>query len=97
MAFSKLTTLAIALTGVIFCSVLLLGGSSKTTLKEYPCRPEERGNDICIEIYSPVCGYKPGIQCITTPCNHVTYPNSCFACSDPIVRSFTMGECKERD
>ena len=37
-------------------------------------------NDVCIEIYEPVCG-----------CNDVTYSNSCFA--EGIVVSWTEGAC----
>jgi len=93
MAFSKIT-LALVITGAVFCSFLLFSKTeNKILLKEYKCKPEDRLNDMCIEIYSPVCGHRPGLQCFTTPCNHETYPNSCFACSDTDVVSYTMGQC----
>ena len=37
-------------------------------------------NEVCIEIYQPVCG-----------CNQITYSNSCFA--EGIVISWTEGAC----
>ena len=59
------------------------------------CRPEQRLVDMCTEQYQPVCASYQ-IQCVTTPCNPVpkTYPNSCFACMDNNVLSYTEGECR---
>jgi len=58
------------------------------------CIPEQRGVEACIEIYRPVCA-KVNIQCITTPCEPVeeTFSNSCIACSNCLVESYTEGEC----
>jgi hypothetical protein len=67
-----------------------------TKLKAIDCLPEQRGADGCIEIYQPVCG-QVQVECITTPCNPVkeTYENSCKACVNSRVFSYTEGECTE--
>lgn len=59
------------------------------------CLPEQQNADACIEIYQPVCA-TVNIQCITTPCNPIqqTFSNSCKACSNSLVESYTMGECE---
>ncbi len=58
------------------------------------CLSDQRNVDACIEIYQPVCGVVH-VQCITEPCDPVeeTFPNSCFACQNPLVSSYTEGEC----
>ncbi|MBT3643042.1 hypothetical protein HN604_01040 [archaeon] len=58
------------------------------------CEPEQRNIDACIEIYQPVCGWNnpENIQCITYPCAS-TYSNYCFACQNPDVEYYTLGEC----
>lgn len=58
------------------------------------CADSSRNVDACIEIYQPVCA-SVAVQCITAPCDPVpqTYSNSCFACSDENVISYTAGEC----
>ena len=67
-------------------------------LKAIDCKPEQRNVDGCIEIYQPVCG-QVQVQCITTPCDPVkeTYENSCKACVNPNVLSYTEGECFTSD
>ena len=56
------------------------GASSAATACHAP-RPQ-----MCMEIYMPACGVdKNGAQ--------RTYPNSCHACADQTVVSFTMGKC----
>lgn len=69
--------------------VLLLGEQDPIT-----CAPELRGVDVCIEIYQPVCGLV-NVQCVTQPCDPVfeTFSNSCFACGNELVESYTIGEC----
>ena len=59
------------------------------------CPDESRNVDACIEIYQPVCGLTR-IECITTPCDPIpeTYSNSCFACQNERVISYTEGECR---
>jgi hypothetical protein len=58
------------------------------------CLPEQRNVDACIEIYQPVCA-SVNVQCVTTPCDPVqeTYANSCKACMNSLVSSYTQGEC----
>lgn len=67
-------------------------------LKAIDCKPEQRNADACIEIYQPVCG-QVQVQCITTPCDPVkeTFANSCKACANPLVMSYTEGECLTTD
>lgn len=82
---------------ILSCSFILSasakscrGGSKPKTFK---CKPSDRKGLICPEIFQPVCGFRPGIRCFTTPCTHVTFSNSCFACHDTTVVSYTIGEC----
>ena len=58
------------------------------------CLPEQRGIDACVEIYQPVCA-TVNVQCVTTPCDPVqeTFANSCKACINSLVSSYTKGEC----
>ena len=58
------------------------------------CLPEQRGIDACIEIYQPVCA-TVHVQCVTTPCDPVqeTFANSCKACINSLVSTYTKGEC----
>ncbi|MBP6924465.1 MAG: hypothetical protein KBC62_04335 [Candidatus Pacebacteria bacterium] len=62
--------------------------------EEIVCTPTQREAEACIEIYAPVCASYQ-VQCITTPCNPVpkSYPNSCFACADNNVISYSEGSC----
>jgi hypothetical protein len=63
---------------------------------EQICSPESRLAEMCAEIYAPVCGAVQ-VECITTPCNPVpeTFSNSCFACANHRVVSYTNGACTE--
>jgi carboxymethylenebutenolidase len=65
-------------------------------LKSTDCLPEQRNVDACIEIYQPVCG-QVQVECITTPCDPVkeTFENSCKACANERVISYTEGKCVE--
>ena len=60
------------------------------------CLPEQRDVDACIEIYQPVCG-TVNVQCVTTPCDPTeeTFANSCKACTNSLVSSYTNGECAD--
>ncbi len=62
------------------------------------CLPDSRDADVCAEIYAPVCGLVQ-VQCITTPCDPVleTFGNSCSACSNANVISYTDGACQESE
>lgn len=59
------------------------------------CKPEQRGEKICTALYAPVCA-TVNVQCIKAPCDPVrqTFGNSCEACANPLVHSYTQGECK---
>ncbi len=73
---------------------LLLFLGAPPDLAGTECLPEQRGIDACIEIYQPVCAIV-NVQCVTTPCDPVqeTFANSCKACINSLVSSYTKGEC----
>jgi len=73
---------------------LLLSLAAPLDLAVIKCLPEQRNVDACIEIYQPVCG-TVNVQCVTTPCDPVqeTFENSCKACRNSLVISYTNGEC----
>ena len=62
------------------------------------CTPEQRNADACYEIYDPVCA-KMNIQCIQAPCDPIyqTFSNDCEACKNPLVGSYTGGECADNE
>ena len=64
-------------------------------IQTFYCEPEQRDVDACIEIFKPVCA-EIDVQCITEPCPPVkeTFSNSCFACKNSLVDTYTEGECK---
>ena len=59
------------------------------------CTADERKADLCAEIFDPVCALVQ-IQCIKAPCNPVkqTFSNSCEACKNQLVQSYTAGACE---
>ena len=58
------------------------------------CLENQRNADICTMEYGPVCGYfGQNIQCIRAPCAR-EYDNSCLACSDENVVSWSEGKCE---
>ena len=73
---------------------LLLLLSAPPGLAVTECLPGQRNIDACIEIYQPVCA-SVNVQCVTTPCSPVqeTFANSCKACANSLVSSYTKGEC----
>jgi len=60
----------------------------------FECDQDQRDAEFCIEIYEPVCA-EVNVQCITTPCPPVleTFSNSCKACQNSLIESYTIGEC----
>lgn len=62
--------------------------------KETMCPASSRNVDVCIKIYKPVCA-TVNIQYIKAPCSPIqqTFGNSCEACSNPLVPSYTEGGC----
>ncbi len=73
---------------------LLLFLGTPLDLAGTQCLPEQRNVDACIEIYQPVCA-TVNVQCVTTPCDPVqeTFANSCKACKNSLVSTYTKGEC----
>ncbi len=82
----------IATTDEVDGLLLYLGAPLDLSVSE--CLPEQRVVDACIEIYQPVCATVK-VQCVTTPCDPVqeTFANSCKACKNSLVSSYTNGEC----
>lgn len=72
------------------CTGLLTDKINKETL----CSDDQRGADLCAEIYEPVCA-TVDVQCPKAPCDPViqTFSNSCVACRNPLVESYTSGAC----
>ena len=60
------------------------------------CTAEQKKAEACIELYAPVCG-DVQVECVAAPCNPVkqTFSNSCFACAEDRVISYTEGSCVE--
>ena len=71
-------------------------GDTPPSNETITCEPGQRLVDMCTEQYAPVCAAYQ-VQCVTTPCNPVprTYSNSCFACMDKNVISYSEGACVE--
>ena len=69
--------------------------AQRNSEEEMSCPEEARNVDACIQVYNPVCG-KVNVQCITEPCNPVyqTFGNSCEACRNQLVESYTEGACE---
>lgn len=72
--------------------LLFLGTPQDSAVVE--CLPEQRNVDVCIAIHQPVCA-TVNVECITTPCDPVeeTFTNSCRACMNPLVSTYTKDEC----
>ncbi|MFQ5661695.1 MAG: hypothetical protein ACE5F2_00375 [Candidatus Paceibacteria bacterium] len=60
----------------------------------FKCEPEQRDADFCIQVFDPVCA-EVNVQCVTSPCPPVkeTFSNSCEACKNSLVDTYTKGEC----
>ena len=57
---------------------------------------DEKRAEMCAQVYAPVCA-TVNIQCIRAPCYPIkeTFSNSCEACRNSLVPSYTAGACKE--
>ena len=88
----RCTNVLITTTDEVDGLLLFLGAPLDLAVTE--CLPEQRGVDACIEIYQRVCA-SVNVQCVTTPCDPVqeTFENSCKACTNSLVSSYTNGEC----
>jgi len=73
-----------------------LSEDNNLTDKTIDCLPTQRNVDACVGIYKPVCA-NVRVECITTPCPPIkeTFGNSCVACTNERVISYTEGECGE--
>ena len=76
----------------------IINNPDLTKLKAIDCLPEQRNVDECIEIYQPVCG-QVQVECIKAPCKTIreTYENSCKACTNERILSYTEGECYNQE
>ena len=83
-------------TGEVDGLLLFLGPALDSAVTE--CLPEQRDVDACIEIYQPVCA-TINVQCVTTPCfpTKETFTNSCKACTNSLVSTYTKGKCPARN
>ncbi len=86
------TNVLITTTDEVDGLLLYLGAPASLAVTE--CLPEQRDVEACIEIYQPVCA-TVNVQCVTTPCDPVreTFANSCKACINSLVSTYTKGEC----
>ena len=57
---------------------------------------DEKRAEMCAQVYAPVCA-TVNIQCIKAPCYPIreTFSNSCEACRNSLVPSYTAGACKD--
>ncbi|MBI4144835.1 hypothetical protein HY493_01355 [Candidatus Woesearchaeota archaeon] len=74
--------------------VLAACSSKAPEVKETLCTPEQKQADFCTADYAPVCGWfdSEKVQCIKYPCA-ADYSNSCQACRDENVKSWSAGKC----
>lgn len=74
------------------CAFAACPDEKPTSADEIVCTQQQKDADVCIEIYAPVCA-SVQVECVTAPCNPVkqTYPNSCYACREDRVISYTDG------
>ena len=90
MKFTLATLLVILALASVCYSKNIRGCKSVTK-----CTDPFRLKEMCMPVVSPVCGYRPDLVCVTTPCKYITYTNSCEACRDPDVISYTDGPCRK--
>ena len=63
-------------------------------MKPVKCGDNDRKVETCSDPYAPVCGYSPNPKCDQAPCpTRSTYFNSCKACQNEAVISYTKGLC----
>jgi hypothetical protein len=66
--------------------------------QEISCPPKTGNNEqtACIALYKPVCA-KVQVQCFRAPCPPIptTFGNSCEACNNSLVSTYTEGECEQ--
>jgi len=69
-------------------------GVETPEVEVFGCTPEQKEVRACITTYQPVCG-SVNVLCIIEPCLPVlqTFSNSCIACQNRLVGSYTEGPC----
>ncbi len=82
--------IAIVVAVVLLAAILILMNGrervDETNGERVYCTEEQRLAEVCTMEYAPVCGYhEDGLP--------QTYPNSCFACMNPQVIYYIVGEC----
>jgi hypothetical protein len=70
-----------------FCVEVAYEGECEVSEEKVFCTEEQRGAEVCIMLYAPVCGYNENDEIIET------YSNSCFACANEEVIYYINGEC----
>ncbi|MFP4567704.1 MAG: PspC domain-containing protein [Candidatus Woesearchaeota archaeon] len=63
---------------------------TEVSVDVFECLPEDRVADFCIELYDPVCGFK---DAHSFNLGGSTFSNSCFACQNPNIYYYVLGEC----
>jgi len=76
---------------VIIVPLLTMAQNSTETI--FQCKASSRSGAECPFDHEPVCGFLPHVECTTDPCNYMNYLNSCQACRDPNVTTYTEGLC----
>jgi putative hemolysin len=69
------------------CVEVAYEGECEVSEEKVFCTEEQRGAEVCIMLYAPVCGYNENDEIIET------YSNSCFACANEEVIYYINGEC----
>ena len=62
-----------------------------------PSKTGNEKNTACMALYQPVCA-KVQVECIKAPCPPIsqTFGNSCEACKNRLVNTYTEGECAKK-
>ena len=62
------------------------------------CLTDSRNVEACAQVFDPVCA-TVDIQCVKAPCDPVrqTFSSACEACLNPLVNTYTSGECERPD
>ena len=76
-----------------FCNNIGFDDTWYESTKPKNCTEKERNTEVCPEYYSATCGwFNQSIKCLKYPCAQ-TFSNPCFACADPKVEYYTVGDC----
>jgi len=79
-----------------FCNNISSNITSNDSIKNNEkiyCKEEQKNADFCPEYYSETCGwFNSSIKCLKYPCAQ-EFSNPCFACANPSVEYYTLGNC----